>query len=173
MCRIHLVDLVPSDQKRTEPQDEDPDVPDPGHAAKPHATPPPPHNCPHCGAPVPDPAAKRCVQCTEPLIRLSLIIEFPGGRVAVAAGDQTTLGRHAAESPHAQLFARYPNVSRLHATIGVDRDGGAWICDEESANGTFVNGAPIDELKRHALADGDEVRLGADAAGRVDLRPPP
>jgi pSer/pThr/pTyr-binding forkhead associated (FHA) protein len=100
------------------------------------------------------------------------MIKFTGGEATVAAGEQTVLGRGAGESPHAQVFAAYANVSRRHATIGIDR-GGAWIIDEESTNGTFVNGALITERKRHPLADGDQVRLGADATGCVNLRPPP
>jgi hypothetical protein len=173
ICREHSLDLVPPGQKRSEPQGEGPghaDDPDPAAGAQAPGT-SQPDNCWHCGAPIPDPAAKRCVQCAEPLIRLSLMIEFTGGHVAVATAEQTPLGRGASESPHAQLFAAYTNVSRLHATVGIDR-GGAWIRDEQSANGTFVNGAPIDELERHPLADGDQVRLGAHATGRVHLRPP-
>jgi hypothetical protein len=178
ICRDHNLDLVPAGQKRSDPRDEGPVTADPGHADDPdppaEAEAPdasPPDSCWHCGAPIPDPAAELCVQCAEPLLRPPLIIQFAGGRVAVAAGDQTPLGRGAGESPHARLFTAYANVSRRHATIGVDRSG-AWIRDEESTNGTFVNGAPITELERHPLADGDQVRLGAHATGRVDLRPP-
>jgi hypothetical protein len=167
ICRTHILTLVPSSQKR-EPQGDAPVNVDPGHAAAPD---PAAGKCWHCGAPIPDPAAKRCVQCAKPLIRLALMIEFTGGHVKVATGEQTLLGRDVSESPHAQLFTDYKNVSRQHATIGVDRDG-AWIRDEESCNGTFVNGAPITEQERHPLADGDQVRLGASVTGRVNLRPP-
>jgi hypothetical protein len=177
MCRKHIRNLVPVSQKR-EPQGDAPVNVDPGQAVVPDPAAgtnapamPPPGTCWHCGAPVPDPAAKRCVQCAKPLIQLALMIEFTGGHVKVATGEQTLLGRDVSESPHAQLFADYKNVSRQHATIGVDR-GGAWIRDEESCNGTFVNGAPITELERHPLADGDQVQLGASVTGRVNLRPP-
>jgi FHA domain-containing protein len=175
MCQTHNVDLVPPSRKRKEP----PAAADPGDASQLGLTadaearcPPPPDTCWHCGAPIPDLAARRCLECAEPLIRRSLLIEFAGGQVTVAAGEQTVLGRCDGESPHAQVFAAYGNVSRLHATIGIDR-GGAWIVDEQSTNGTFVNGALIDEQTRHPLADGDQVRLGAAATGRVKLSPPP
>src|SRR5262249_32521369 len=155
--------LVPPSRKREEPQA----AADPGGASQPGLAadagagaearcPPPPDTCWHCRAPIPDPAARRCLECAEPLIRRSLLIEFADGQVAVAAGEQTPLGRCAGESPHARLFAAHTNVSRLHATIGIDR-AGAWIVDEQSTNGTFVNGAPIDERTRHPLADGDQV----------------
>jgi FHA domain len=178
ICGLHSLDLVAPGQKWSEPQSEDPVTANPGQAddLDPFAGAEAlgasqPENCWHCGAPIPDPAAKLCVHCAEPLIRLPLVIEFSGGRIAVAVGDRTPLGRSAAESPHARLFASFSNVSRLHATIGMDHSGGAWIRDEESNNGTFVNGALIVELKPYPLADGDEVRLGADATGRVALRP--
>lgn len=173
ICPEHSLDLVPPDRKRSEPQGEDPAIADPGDQgpAAEACGASPPDDCWHCHAPVPEPTAKLCVQCAEPLIRLSLMIEFTGGHVAVAAGDQTPLGRGASESPHARLFTAHTNVSRLHATVGMDR-AGAWIRDEDSLNGTFVNGAAIAILERHPLADGDQVRLGADAAGRVNLRPP-
>ena len=178
MCRKHIRNLVPSSQK-CESQGDGPVNADPGQAAAPGpsaganaSAAPRPNKCWHCDTPIPDPAAKRCVQCAKPLIQLALMIEFTSGHVKVATGEQTLLGRGADESPHAQLFAAYTNVSRLHATIGMER-GGAWIRDEESTNGTFVNDVPIPELERHPLADGDQVRLGATAAGRVNLRPPP
>lgn len=168
ICRIHLLKLVPPSQRR-EPRPEVPDSADPGRSAGPAAS--RPVSCWHCDAPIPDPAATRCIQCAKPLIQVALTIEFSGGHVTVATGEQAFLGRAAIESPHYQLFAAYRNVSRLHATIGMDRSG-AWIRDEESLNGTFVNDVPITQLERHPLADGDRVRLGATAAGRVSLRPP-
>lgn len=177
MCQTHYVDLVPPSRKRQEPRA----AADPGAASQPGPAADadadargasPPDTCWHCGAPVRDPAARRCLECAQPRIQRSLLIEFAGGQVTVPAGEQTALGRCAGESPHAQLFAAHSNVSRLHATIGIDR-GGAWIADEQSTNGTFVNDALIDEQTRHPLADGDRVRLGADATGRVTLSPPP
>ena len=169
-CKIHLLKLVPPSQKR-EPQPEVFDSADPGHSPGPDPAVSRPGTCWHCDSPIPDPAATRCIQCAKPLIQSALTIEFTGGHVTVATGEHAFLGRAASESPHSQLFATYANVSRLHATIGMDR-GGAWIRDEESLNGTFVNDALITELERHPLADGDRVRLGATATGRVSLRPP-
>ncbi len=50
-------------------------------------------------------------------------------------------------------------VSRVHASI--DRIGGIWwVKDLESANGTFLNGTPINHPHGTALQDGDELVLG-------------
>lgn len=51
------------------------------------------------------------------------------------------------------------SVSRIHASI--DRVGGIWwIRDLESANGTLVNGQPLDQPQGRALEDGDQLQLG-------------
>lgn len=51
------------------------------------------------------------------------------------------------------------SVSRVHAVI--DRVGGIWwVRDLGSANGTFLNGQPFDEVQGHGLQDGDELQLG-------------
>jgi hypothetical protein len=50
-----------------------------------------------------------------------------------------------------------PRVSRYHAQI--ELEGGQWIIrDLESANGTFVNGQPIDEA--HPLSPDDRIMIG-------------
>jgi hypothetical protein len=49
-----------------------------------------------------------------------------------------------------------PHVSRRHAIVAL-RGGGVRILDDRSADGTFVNGRPVDVAH---LADGDVVRVG-------------
>jgi len=49
------------------------------------------------------------------------------------------------------------SVSRQHARIYVDDDGGWWVEDLNSTNGTFVNEARI---RAQQLADSDQVRFG-------------
>ena len=49
-------------------------------------------------------------------------------------------------------------VSRLHATIYRDEMGGFRLRDENSANGTTVNGQRISA--EHTLQEGDEIQLG-------------
>ncbi len=49
------------------------------------------------------------------------------------------------------------SVSRQHARLYVDDDGGWWVEDLNSTNGTFVNEARI---RAQQLADSDQVRFG-------------
>lgn len=131
--------------------------------AEPEETP----NCPHCGAEVPDPANRVCVECHEPLRGVrSLRLSFPGGEVTVRSGQTVALGRDPAGSPVAGVFADRDNVSRLHATLGIDDDG-AWVRDERSTNGTYVNDVPVPAGIRVTLAAGDTLRLAADLSATV------
>lgn len=50
-----------------------------------------------------------------------------------------------------------PQSSRIHAEVFRDEDGW-WIKDNESSNGTFVNGQQIDHAR---LMDGTEIRIGS------------
>lgn len=98
-----------------------------------------------------------------------LRIAFPTGNVEVPAGTSLLLGRDPEASLVAAAFAGFENVSRRHATVTVDDAGRATIKDEHSTNGTFVNGDRVLPGTAVRLADGDLVRLGADAAGEVLL----
>lgn len=126
-----------------------------------------PPACPHCGEDVPDPHNRVCVECHRPLRRAApLRLSFPDGEVTVDVAQVVNLGRDPARSPVAGLFASRDNISRLHATVGVDEDG-AWACDEGSLNGTFVNDVPVPPGTRITLADGDTLRLAADVTATV------
>jgi diguanylate cyclase (GGDEF)-like protein len=48
-------------------------------------------------------------------------------------------------------------VSRKHARVLVEPDGGVWLEDLSSTNGTFLENHRID---RHQLHDGDKIQLG-------------
>jgi len=98
-----------------------------------------------------------------------LRLAFPTGNVEVPAGTSLLLGRDPAESLVAAAFARYENVSRRHATVTMDDAGHATIRDEDSTNGTFVNGDRVLPGVAVRLADGDVVRLAADVAADVLL----
>jgi hypothetical protein len=124
-------------------------------------------NCPHCGAEVPDPDNRVCVDCHLPLTRAEPVrLSFASGEVTVGAAQDVQLGRDPASCPVAGLFADRGNVSRLHATVGVDADG-AWVRDERSLNGTYVNDVPVPPGTRIALIDGDTLRLAADVTATV------
>jgi len=98
-----------------------------------------------------------------------LRLSFPTGNVEVPAGTTLLLGRDPAESLVAAAFAEYENVSRRHATVTVDDGGHATIRDENSTNGTFVNGDRVLPGINVRLADGDIVRLAADVTAEVNL----
>jgi pSer/pThr/pTyr-binding forkhead associated (FHA) protein len=98
-----------------------------------------------------------------------LRITFPAGNVEVPAGTSVLLGRDPAESLVAAAFQGCENVSRRHAMITVDDAGHATIRDENSTNGTFVNGDRLLPGIDVRLVDGDTVRLAADITGEVAL----
>ncbi len=98
-----------------------------------------------------------------------LRLSFPTGNVEIPAGTALLLGRDPAESLVAAAFAEYENVSRRHATVTVDDGGRASIRDENSTNGTFVNGDRVLPGIAVRLADGDVVRLAADVSAEVML----
>jgi hypothetical protein len=75
------------------------------------------------------------------------------GRTFEMRKDRTTIGR----SRDSDIFLEDLAVSRLHTTIGRDTSGRYIVHDENSANGTFVNGQRISE---HVLEEGDEVQVG-------------
>ena len=54
--------------------------------------------------------------------------------------DATSLGRDPVQCPVAH--PEDPSVSRAHALIG-RTDGGWWLRDLDSRNGTFLNGLPV------------------------------
>jgi len=66
--------------------------------------------------------------------------------------DLLTIGR----SPDCDIILADRVVSRRHACIE-RRDTGYFIVDDESKNGTFVNGKPVSEPRR--LIDGDEIQV--------------
>jgi pSer/pThr/pTyr-binding forkhead associated (FHA) protein len=106
---------------------------------------------------------------TGPISSAVLRLSFPTGNVEVPAGTTLLLGRDPAESLVAAAFADFENVSRRHATVMVDDSGRATIRDENSTNGTFVNGDRVLPGIAVRLADGDVVRLAADVSGEVLL----
>jgi pSer/pThr/pTyr-binding forkhead associated (FHA) protein len=108
-------------------------------------------------------------QRSGPISPAVLRLTFPTGNVEVPAGTTLLLGRDPAESLVAAAFADYVNVSRRHATVTMDDGGHASIRDENSTNGTFVNGDRVLPGITVRLADGDIVRLAADVSAEVVL----
>jgi pSer/pThr/pTyr-binding forkhead associated (FHA) protein len=75
-------------------------------------------------------------------------------------GSPTTLGR----APGNTVVVPAETVSSTHLRI-VYRNGGWWIEDLGSTNGTFVNGRPIADVTR--LAGGDVVGCGPQVRFRL------
>jgi pSer/pThr/pTyr-binding forkhead associated (FHA) protein len=75
------------------------------------------------------------------------------GRTYDVRKDHISIGR----SRESDIFLEDLAVSRLHATIYRDEMGGYLLRDENSANGTSVNGRRVTEC---ALQEGDEIQLG-------------
>ncbi|MFE2559909.1 FHA domain-containing protein [Streptomyces sp. NPDC059352] len=156
-----------------------------------------PRACPHCGAPVPVPTNQVCVVCQRMLAEVRpsrtagsgegavdvqatrrdvpttvLRIRFGAVERTVTPGSTLLLGRAPAAHTTRALLERYDNVSRQHATVGLEPDGTAWVRDEHSTNGTFVNSSPISAGARTPLRDGDVLRLAADCTLGITVERP-
>src|SRR5215210_1668136 len=85
-----------------------------------------------------------------------LHIEAPDGtRQQVALENEITVGR----TSLAQIVVDDAQLSRVHATVWREGDD-VWIQDENSTNGTFVNGETVHGEKK--LNDRDEILLGSE-----------
>jgi pSer/pThr/pTyr-binding forkhead associated (FHA) protein/tRNA A-37 threonylcarbamoyl transferase component Bud32 len=84
-----------------------------------------------------------------------LVVEGKAKGRRLILGDEFVIGR--AASGEGRLDDD-PELSRSHARLARDADGQWTVEDLGSANGTFVNGAPVSE--RQALEVGDSIRVG-------------
>src|SRR2546423_14701120 len=85
----------------------------------------------------------------------ALVVRSGGGRAGehfVPQGERTTIGR----SPDGDIFLDDVPVSRKHAVL-VHRDGGFFIEDQGSLNGTFLNRR---RLESGQLENRDERPIG-------------
>ena len=104
-----------------------------------------------------------------------IVVQHPdaavvGERTRIPDGDLLELGRHSHCFGAGALDV--PRLSRNHATVS--RDGSAFrLTDRASRNGTYVNGARIEEAEVH---EGDLIGLGEVGVmlhrGPVDYQPP-
>jgi len=144
--------------------------------------------CPYCEAVLSSPAAAQCDNCLRPIPRHqppqgnmqqppmgmppappTLRLMFPTGELHLQPGQHLVLGRDAGQSPVSGTFTQYDNVSRRHTTVWLDQQGTAWVRDERSTNGTFVNDERLPPGVEAPLHDGDALRLAADVTGQVRL----
>lgn len=85
----------------------------------------------------------------------ALVIRSGGGRVGESfplQGERLTIGRR----PDSDVFLDDVTVSRDHALL-VARQGGYFLDDLGSLNGTYVNRSRIESQR---LEDGDELQVG-------------
>ena len=76
-----------------------------------------------------------------------------GSRSYPLTGQRVTIGR----SPSCDITVNHTSVSRDHAAVLV-RDGRYTLVDQNSRNGTRVNGVAV---ARHSLSDGDRIAVGS------------
>lgn len=82
----------------------------------------------------------------------------------------TTIGR--AKQDSELLFQQHDDtspISRRHCTI-IDDEDHFMIRDEDSANGTFLNGVRLESMQPRELQDGDEIELARVERGGVKLQ---
>jgi diguanylate cyclase (GGDEF)-like protein len=84
---------------------------------------------------------------------LTVLTGLHAGRLMAVDGDQVTIGRGA----DADLVVDDPGVSRNHARIGRAPEGGFYVQDLGSTNGTFVGAARVDVSPLHQV---DVLQLG-------------
>ena len=82
-----------------------------------------------------------------------LLVEQNGRRRGGVLRGRVVIGRGIEN----QIVIREPNVSRLHAWIGLS-DEGYYVADTGARSGTRVNGMTIDG--RRLLKDGDRIQIG-------------
>jgi pSer/pThr/pTyr-binding forkhead associated (FHA) protein len=84
----------------------------------------------------------------------ALVVRSGGGRAGETFHPEveTSIGR----SPDCGIFLDDVTVSRKHAVITA-RDGGFFVEDQGSLNGTFVNRKRVESAQ---LEDGDELQIG-------------
>ena len=87
-------------------------------------------------------------------MRLGAVSGPHTGRI-LEVSEQLTMGR----SEDCALVLPDPRVSRQHATVWRDGDGGLLVRDDGSMNGTWLNGVRIKMAM--SLVLGDRVRVGS------------
>lgn len=92
------------------------------------------------------------------------------GRDVVELFGTTSIGRSRRSAGLVLQADRVESpVSRLHCTV-LEEDGAFFLRDDQSANGTYLNGIRLAPKERHPLKDGDEIRLAQPERGGVRLR---
>ncbi|MGB7538049.1 MAG: FHA domain-containing protein [Anaerolineales bacterium] len=104
----------------------------------------------------------------------AMLVDLDGntgtGRSSFELFGTTSMGR---SKKHADLVfqANQPDspISRLHCTI-LEEDGAYFLRDDQSANGTYLNGVRLVPMDRNPLKDGDEIQLANPERSGVRLQ---
>ena len=96
-------------------------------------------------------------------MRFRLHITGPSGPKTVTVDDELSIGRTELGS----VVIDDSGLSRVNTTFFVD-DGELLVADENSTNGTFLNGERIEGRPR-VLGDGDELRIGTSTSIKVEI----
>ena len=95
---------------------------------------------------------------------VTLHIQTDDGAKIVALEDETSIGRTDA----ARIVLGDGGLSRLNTSFFRDEDA-VFVVDENSTNGTFVNGVKISGAPRQ-IFDGDKIKIGSETQIRVEVR---
>ncbi|HZH33317.1 MAG TPA: DUF5715 family protein [Pyrinomonadaceae bacterium] len=98
------------------------------------------------------------------MLDVKLLIQTSEGERAVTLETALTIGR----TNLSDLVLSDAGLSRRHATFE-SANGEVWVFDENSTNGTFVNGEQVSP-NGIRLADSDEIRLGNETIIFVQIR---
>jgi hypothetical protein len=96
-------------------------------------------------------------------VKVTLHIENLNQAKTVELDDELTIGR----TPPAQLVLDDEGLSRVNTTVFIDGDD-VLVADENSTNGTFLNGERITGPPK-ILRDGDRLKLGSHTNIRVEI----
>lgn len=95
-------------------------------------------------------------------MKVKLHIETPYETKTVDLDGEISIGR----TDQADLVLDDTGLSRLNTTFFVD-DGEIYVSDENSLNGTFLNGVRV--ARPQAVRDGDEIKIGSNTRIRVKM----
>ncbi|HEY0547787.1 MAG TPA: DUF5715 family protein [Pyrinomonadaceae bacterium] len=98
------------------------------------------------------------------MFEVTLLIKSRDEAFEVSVAESVTIGR----SDAATVQVNDDGLSRVHATIHRNREA-VWIVDENSTNGSFVNGQEV-QAGGARLSDGDEILIGNDTTVFVEIR---
>ena len=97
-------------------------------------------------------------------MNVKLFIENANESKTIELGEELTIGR----TPAAQLVLDDSGLSRINTTFFVEGDE-VLLTDEDSTNGTYLNGERISGRPR-VVRDGDSIRVGSHTTIRVEIK---